>query len=48
MEQTWLLAKAWYHDRLRPDFRGRTPAQAQDIFRRLGLTSAFWSLAAER
>lgn len=45
MEQTWCLAHAWYHDRLSPEFRGRTIPQAEAIFQRLGLTSAFWRLA---
>ena len=43
LEQTWALAQAWYGDRLAPDFRGRTAVQAQEIFRRVGLASSFWS-----
>ncbi|HEU5433091.1 MAG TPA: hypothetical protein VFU81_15600 [Thermomicrobiales bacterium] len=39
----WALAQAWYGDRLRPDFRGRSQADAEAIFRRVGLTSAFWA-----
>ncbi len=46
LEQAWLLANAWYGNRLDPDFRGRSAAQAEDIFRRLGLRSPFWSLAS--
>jgi hypothetical protein len=42
LPQVWSLAQAWYGDRLSPDFRGRTVAQAVAIFERLGLTSAFW------
>lgn len=44
LSQTWELSQLWYHDRLRPDFRGRTAEEAQQIFQRLGLTSPAWSL----
>ena len=47
LAQTWELAQLRYHDRLRPDFRGRTPDEAQRIFQRLGLHSPSWSLAPE-
>jgi hypothetical protein len=43
LETVWTLAQAWYGDRLRPEFRGRSHAEAEAIFRRVGLTSAFWS-----
>ena len=43
--QTWALAKAWYHNRMDPDYRGRTAEQAQAVFRQVGLQSSFWSLA---
>jgi hypothetical protein len=39
------MARAWYGDRLSPDFRGRTAAEAEVIFRGEGLTSAFWRLS---
>lgn len=44
LDQTWALARAWYHDRLDPSFRGRSAAEAVAIFRGLGLTGPFWSL----
>jgi hypothetical protein len=47
LEQTWDLARAWYHDRLSPEFRGRSAAEAQAIFRRLGLDGPFWRLEDE-
>ena len=47
LERTWSLAKAWYGDRLSPDFRGRTLAEAEAIFRGEGLTSEFWRLSGE-
>jgi len=40
--QVWGLSKAWYHNRLSIDYRGRTLAEVQEIFRRFGLTSGFW------
>jgi hypothetical protein len=36
------LAQRWYGDRMSPDFRGRSTAQAEAIFAGLGLTGAFW------
>jgi hypothetical protein len=41
-DQLWELSKCWYDNRLSIDFRGRTVAQAEDIFRSLNLTSEFW------
>jgi len=41
----WALAQAWYADRLSPDWRRRTMAEAQDLFNGLGLTDPFWRLA---
>ncbi len=41
----WQLAHAWYGpDRRRPEWRRRTQAEAQELFRSLGLTGPFWSL----
>lgn len=40
--QVWALSQRWYHDRLSPTYRSRTAAQAEAIFRSLGLTSPFW------
>ncbi|MBI1299221.1 hypothetical protein GC175_30180 [bacterium] len=40
----WQLAQHWYHNRLSPDYRGRTAAEAKTIFTDLGLTSPFWQL----
>ena len=40
----WELSKAWYDNRLSEEYRGRTAAEVQAIFRGLGLTSAFWAL----
>ncbi len=43
-EQAWRLARAWYADRLSPDWRRATPEEAQAIFARIGLTGEFWQL----
>ena len=46
LDQLWGLASAWYRDRMAPDWRRRTPAEAQALFDSLGLTGPFWSLTA--
>jgi hypothetical protein len=43
LETCWQLARAWYGDRLTPEWRRRTPAEADEVFTRLGLTGAFWA-----
>jgi len=47
LAQIWALAKAWYGDRLQPDFTGRTIAEAHHIFSQLGLTAPFWYLQSD-
>jgi len=42
LARAWALSQAWYGDRMASTFRGRTVAQATEIFARVGLTSAFW------
>jgi hypothetical protein len=44
--QTWELARRWYHDRLRPEFHGRSANEAQAIFQSLGLVSPAWTIHA--
>ena len=44
MEQIWGLARAWYHDRLAPEWRPKTPEEIRGLFKQLGLTSEFWRL----
>ena len=41
-EQVLELSKVWYRDRMSPDFRGRSTAEAQQIFERVGLRGTFW------
>jgi hypothetical protein len=45
VQTMWDLARAWYSDRLAADWRRRTPSEAEETFRRLGLTSSFWKLS---
>jgi hypothetical protein len=42
--QIWRLADAWYHDRLDPSWRRRTPEEAEAVFAEIGLTGDFWRL----
>lgn len=44
IEQVWALGEAWYASTLSPDWRRRTPAEAEEVFRAIGLTSDFWHL----
>ena len=44
LEQQWELARVWYSDRMSPDWRRRTPEEAEVIFASLGLTGEFWQL----
>jgi hypothetical protein len=40
----WAMAQDWFHDRMQPEWRRRTPEEAQALFTRLGLTGPFWQL----
>jgi hypothetical protein len=40
--QIWELSQRWYHNRMSPDYHGRTREQVQEVFREVGLTSEFW------
>lgn len=44
LDQIWALARRWYGDVLSPDFRRRTPEEAQAFFESIGLTGPFWQL----
>jgi hypothetical protein len=45
MQQVWELSKRWYHNRLSPEYHGRTIEQIQEIFREVGLIDPFWQPA---
>lgn len=40
---TWALARAWYHDRLSPDWRRPARDEIIALFTSLGLTGPAWS-----
>jgi hypothetical protein len=42
--QAWRLAAAWYGDKLRPEWRRKTPEEAEAVFEAVGLTGPFWRL----
>lgn len=42
LEVAWKLAQAWYHGRLRPDWRRMTKEETERLFASLGLEGAFW------
>jgi hypothetical protein len=46
VEQVWRLARAWYTDPRRSDWRARTRDQSQAVLASVGLTGAFWELPA--
>ena len=40
------LAKAWYGDRLSPNWQPFSPQQAQAVLHKVGLRSKFWRLTS--
>jgi hypothetical protein len=46
-EQGWRLATAWFEDRLSPDWRRKSPEEAQAVFDSIGLVGEFWQLTEE-
>jgi hypothetical protein len=44
IRQLWGLARAWYGDRLSPQWRRRAPEEAEEIFKEIGLSGPFWEL----
>ncbi len=44
LEQCWRLADAWYANRMAPDWRRRTPEEAETLFADVGLAGDFWRL----
>ena len=45
LEQAWQLGRAWYADKLSPDWRRASPARAEAVFASIGLAGDFWRLA---
>jgi hypothetical protein len=44
LQQAWQLGRAWYADKLSPDWRRATPEEAEAAFAGIGLTGDFWRL----
>jgi hypothetical protein len=44
LEQAAQLATAWYADKLEPDWRRKTPEEAEAVFEAIGLRGPFWRL----
>jgi len=44
LQQAWQLGRAWYADKLSPDWRRATPEEAETAFAGIGLTGDFWRL----
>ena len=44
LNQQWELARIWYANRMAPEWRRRTPEEAQAVFASIGLTADFWRL----
>ena len=43
--QLWQLARAWHgQDRRSPQWRRKTPDEAEAVFASIGLTADFWRL----
>lgn len=41
----WQLSLRWYHNRMAPEFHGRTRQEVVAVFEAEGLTSEFWQPA---
>jgi hypothetical protein len=46
LQQTWQLARAWWHDRLSSDWQPRSLEEGQAILHGIGLRTPFWNLEA--
>ena len=44
LDQVNELGRAWYGDKLSPNWRRATPAEAEATFARIGLAGDFWRL----
>jgi len=42
LDQAAQLATAWYADKLEPDWRRKTPEEAEAVFEAIGLRGPFW------
>jgi hypothetical protein len=46
LDQQWELSRVWYADLMSPDWRRKTPEEAQAVFASVGLTGEFWRLTS--
>lgn len=44
LARQWHLAQTWFRGRDLPEWRRRTAAEAEEVFRETGLTGEFWRL----
>jgi hypothetical protein len=44
IQQAWDLARAWYQNKMRRDWRRATLEETEALLARIGLTGLFWSL----
>jgi hypothetical protein len=44
LDKQWELAKRWFEGRHLPQWKRRTPEEAEELFREVGLTSDFWRM----
>jgi hypothetical protein len=40
----WRLAKGWYKDKLKPDWRRHTLTETEALLAEIGLAGPFWNL----
>lgn len=43
-EQGWQLARGWYAEKLKPEWRRHTVEETEAHLAKVGLTGAFWNL----
>jgi hypothetical protein len=43
-EQAWRLARGWYRNKLKPEWRRHTLEETEALLAEMGLTGPFWSL----
>ena len=46
-EQGWRLARGWYRDKVRPEWRRHTLEETESLLENVGLTGPFWNLRGE-
>lgn len=43
-EQGWQLARGWYAEKLKPEWKRHTLEEAEALLAQVGLAGAFWNL----